>query len=189
MATSCCVVVRPNLPCGGTPRPRIENVATHAGYRNRGFGKVVLKAAVERAWREGCYEMMLMTGSKTASTLEFHEAAGFEQAKTGFQIRRLPLRADRQCATNRRCRIVARTIEQRSRSCCDAALTARPSGGNQNKGGYQIFGKYQDPVLKIGSLPRIAHRSSAIRRLWSEGADSSGELRSGDGSRFFTIGY
>ena len=94
MATSCCVVVRPNLPCGGTPRPRIENVATHAGYRNRGFGKVVLKAAVERAWREGCYEMMLMTGSKTASTLEFHEAAGFEQAKTGFQIRRLPVRAE-----------------------------------------------------------------------------------------------
>jgi len=37
---------------------------------------------------------MLMTGSKKASTIAFYEAAGFEQIKTGFQIRRLPVRAE-----------------------------------------------------------------------------------------------
>jgi hypothetical protein len=37
---------------------------------------------------------MLMTGSKKPSTLAFYASAGFEQNKTGFQIRRLPPRAE-----------------------------------------------------------------------------------------------
>ena len=89
LIASCTVIVVPNLTRGGTPYALIENVVTHAGYRNRGFGKAILKAAVERAWGEGCYKAMLMTGSKTASTIVFYEAAGFEQTKTGFQTRRL----------------------------------------------------------------------------------------------------
>jgi hypothetical protein len=31
-----------------------------------------------------------MTGSKDPATLAFYEGAGFEQTKTGFQIRRQP---------------------------------------------------------------------------------------------------
>jgi GNAT superfamily N-acetyltransferase len=94
LVTSCTLVVIPNLTRGGSPYALIENVVTHAAYRNRGFGKAILKAAVERAWPEGCYKAMLMTGSKKASTIAFYEAAGFEQTKTGFQIRRLPVRAE-----------------------------------------------------------------------------------------------
>jgi hypothetical protein len=30
---------------------------------------------------------MLLTGSKNPATLSFYEGAGFEQSKTGFQIR------------------------------------------------------------------------------------------------------
>jgi len=37
---------------------------------------------------------MLLTGSKTPATLKFYKDVGFEQNKTGFQIRRLPVRAD-----------------------------------------------------------------------------------------------
>jgi GNAT superfamily N-acetyltransferase len=93
MAASCTVVVIPNLTRGGCPYALIENVVTHAGYRNRGFGKAMLNAAVERAWGEGCYKAMLMTGSKKPSTIRFYETAGFEQTKTGFQIRRISARA------------------------------------------------------------------------------------------------
>ncbi|MEJ5979303.1 GNAT family N-acetyltransferase [Novosphingobium sp. PS1R-30] len=92
--TSCTVVVVPNLTHGGTPYALIENVVTHADYRNRGFGKAILHAAVELAWAEGCYKAMLMTGSKEASTLALYEAAGFEQSKTGFQVRRVPVRSE-----------------------------------------------------------------------------------------------
>ena len=35
---------------------------------------------------------MLLTGSKNPATLRFYEDAGFEQSKTGFQARRLPVR-------------------------------------------------------------------------------------------------
>jgi GNAT superfamily N-acetyltransferase len=94
MVASCTVVIIPNLTRGGMPYALIENVVTQAGYRNRGFGKAILKAAVERAWGEGCYKAMLLAGSNKASTIAFYEEAGFEQTKTGFQIRRLPVRAE-----------------------------------------------------------------------------------------------
>ena len=94
LAASCTLVVIPNLTRGGRPYALIENVVTRADFRNRGFGKLILRAATERAWQAGCYKVMLMTGSKRASTLAFYEAAGFEQSKTGFQIRRTAPRED-----------------------------------------------------------------------------------------------
>ncbi len=86
-------MVIPNLTRGGTPYALIENMVTHADWRKRGFGSAILKAATERAWEEGCYKVMLMTGSKNPATLAFYAAAGFEQTKTGFQIRRHPQRS------------------------------------------------------------------------------------------------
>ncbi|MDC7675788.1 GNAT family N-acetyltransferase [Asticcacaulis machinosus] len=94
LVASCTLIVIPNLTRGGTPYALIENVVTHADYRNRGYGKAILAAAVDRAWTQGCYKVMLMTGSKQPSTLAFYEAAGFEPSKTGFQVRRIPVRSE-----------------------------------------------------------------------------------------------
>jgi GNAT superfamily N-acetyltransferase len=58
------------------------------GHRGRGYGKATLDFATTHAWQQGCYKVMLMTGSKEAATLEFYRRAGFEQTKTGFQKRR-----------------------------------------------------------------------------------------------------
>jgi GNAT superfamily N-acetyltransferase len=91
LTSSCTLVVIPNLTRSGQPYGLIENVVTHSTYRGRGFGKQILQAAVEAAWKADCYKVMLMTGSKRPSTLAFYAAAGFEQNKTGFQIRRLPV--------------------------------------------------------------------------------------------------
>lgn len=88
IVSSCTLIVIPNLTRAGKPYGLIENVVTHAVYRGRGFGKKILGAAVEAAWRNDCYKVMLMTGSKEASTMAFYAAAGFVQNKTGFQIRR-----------------------------------------------------------------------------------------------------
>lgn len=88
IVSSCTLIVIPNLTRAGKPYGLIENVVTHAAYRGRGYGKKLLGAAVEAAWQVDCYKVMLMTGSKEASTLAFYAAAGFEQSKTGFQIRR-----------------------------------------------------------------------------------------------------
>ena len=91
---SCTLVVIPNLTRGGRAYGLIENVVTDAAFRGRGYGKRMLEAAVTAAWQADCYKIMLMTGSKKPATLAFYTSAGFEQTKTGFQIRRLPPRAE-----------------------------------------------------------------------------------------------
>jgi len=94
LVASCTLIVIPNLTRGGKPYALIENVVTHAGYRGRGYGTSILHAAAKAAWDAGCYKVMLMTGSKQLSTLKFYENAGFEQTKTGFQMRRMSVRQD-----------------------------------------------------------------------------------------------
>jgi len=85
--SSCTLIVIPNLTRGGRPYALIENVVTHASARGKGYGKEVLAAAVERAWNQDCYKVMLLTGSQDVATLNFYRSAGFEQTKTGFQVR------------------------------------------------------------------------------------------------------
>ena len=92
IVTSCTLIVIPNLTRGGLPFAVIENVVTHPDHRRQGYGKAILDAASDRAWAEGCYKVMLSTGSKRPATLQFYEGAGFEQSRTGFQKRRVPPR-------------------------------------------------------------------------------------------------
>jgi len=92
IVTTCTLIVIPNLTRGGAPYALIENVVTDSAYRNRGYGKAVLRAAAEAAWQANCYKVMLLTGSKRPATLKFYQDAGFEQSKTGFQMRKLPPR-------------------------------------------------------------------------------------------------
>jgi len=90
LVASCTLIIVPNLTRGGMPYALIENVVTHADHRRHGHGKAVLHAAVDTAWRAGCYKAMLLTGSKEPGTLNFYREAGFEQSKTGFQVRSIP---------------------------------------------------------------------------------------------------
>lgn len=92
LVASCTLVVIPNLTRGGMPYALIENVVTAASRRKRGFGRALLERAVSIAWEHGCYKAMLLTGSTEQATLAFYRGAGFEQNKTGFQMRRLPVR-------------------------------------------------------------------------------------------------
>ena len=94
LVASCTLIIIPNLTNGGKPYALIENVVTDALHRGQGYGTRLLRAAVAAAWEAGCYKVMLLTGSKQPSTLKFYENAGFEQSKTGFQMRRISARQD-----------------------------------------------------------------------------------------------
>ena len=75
---SCCTLcVIPNMSRGMKPFGLIENVVTHPDYRKRGFATTLLKTAQSTAWELGCYKVMLLTGSKKESTLEFYKKCGF----------------------------------------------------------------------------------------------------------------
>lgn len=78
LVASCNLTIIPNLTRACRPYGLIENVVTHRAYRNRGFGKAVLARAVEVAWEQDCYKVMLMTGRKDEATLRFYQSAGFD---------------------------------------------------------------------------------------------------------------
>ena len=85
IVSSCVCVIIPNLTHGQRPYAFIENVITDENYRGRGLATACLDYAREIAQRENCYKMMLLTGSKKESTLNFYERAGYNKNdKTAF---------------------------------------------------------------------------------------------------------
>ena len=70
-----------------TPLAVIENVVTLPEHRKRGYASALLQHAIKLAKDSGCYKIMLMTGSKQQSTLDFYRKNGFTDDKTAFQIR------------------------------------------------------------------------------------------------------
>ena len=76
--TSCTLAIIPNLTRGCKPYGIIENVVTNSFYRNKGLGKLILGHALDHAWKNGCYKVMLSTGSKNPATLRFYGSAGFD---------------------------------------------------------------------------------------------------------------
>lgn len=88
LVCSCTLTVIPNLTRGCAPYGLIENVVTHADHRNRGYGKALLAHAVDSAWSDGCYKVMLMTSRKDPAVHEFYRSAGFDSGdKTAYVMR------------------------------------------------------------------------------------------------------
>lgn len=67
----------------------IENVVTHASYRNRGYASALLEKATEIAKERGCYKVFLETGSNKESTLNFYKNNGFALDEKHSCLKRL----------------------------------------------------------------------------------------------------
>ena len=85
LVSSCTCIIIPNLTHGPRPYAWVENVVTHADYRGKGLATKCLEYAKQLAISENCYRLVLMTGSKLESILNFYENAGYNRTdKTGF---------------------------------------------------------------------------------------------------------
>lgn len=85
IVSSCVCVIIPNLTRDVRPYALIENVVTHSDFRGKGYATACLDYAKELAVNKNCYKMMLLTGSKTDSTLCFYKNAGYNcDDKTAF---------------------------------------------------------------------------------------------------------
>ena len=85
IVSSCVCFIIPNLTHGLQPYAFVENVITDVQYRKRGLASACLNYAREIAERAHCYKMMLLTGSKKESTLNFYRQAGYNsEDKTAF---------------------------------------------------------------------------------------------------------
>ncbi|ADY55289.1 GCN5-related N-acetyltransferase [Syntrophobotulus glycolicus DSM 8271] len=85
--SSCILLIVPNINQSHNQRPfaLIENVITDESHRNKGYATQVLNFAKQIAGNHDCYKIMLLTGSKKESVLNFYRKAGYNsEDKTGF---------------------------------------------------------------------------------------------------------
>lgn len=85
LVSSCVCAIIPNLTRNIRPYAFIENVVTHTDHRGKGYATACLNYSKELALKADCYKMMLLTGSKSESTLNFYKRAGYNCTdKTAF---------------------------------------------------------------------------------------------------------
>ena len=85
IVASCVCVIIPNLTRNVRPYAFVENVVTHGDYRKKGYATACLNYAKQIAKDGNCYKMMLLTGSKEESILNFYRNAGYNSSdKTAF---------------------------------------------------------------------------------------------------------
>lgn len=85
IVSSCVCVIIPNLTHNQQPYAFVENVITDEKYREKGLATKCLNYAKNIALKENCYKLMLLTGSKQESTLNFYRSAGYNsEDKTAF---------------------------------------------------------------------------------------------------------
>ncbi len=83
--SSCVLIIIPNLTHGQRPYALIENVITDEEHRNKGCATKILNFARSIAKEQNCYKIMLLTGSKKETTLDFYRKAGYNsEDKTAF---------------------------------------------------------------------------------------------------------
>lgn len=85
IVASCVCVIIPNLTRSVRPYAFVENVVTHGECRKKGYATACLDFAKRIAEENNCYKIMLLTGSKEESTLNFYRNAGYNSSdKTAF---------------------------------------------------------------------------------------------------------
>ena len=81
--------ILPNVTWGGRPYGLLENVVTHPDHRHQGIGRAVLQGALDHAWTQNAYKVMLMTGQKRGAK-KFYEAVGFSSEDKHALVIRKP---------------------------------------------------------------------------------------------------
>ncbi len=88
----CPLHLLPSVTWGGRPYGLIENVVTAPTHRLRGLGRPAMQAALDHAWAQRAYKVMLLTGQKRGAR-GFYESVGFScEDKFGMAIRRATAR-------------------------------------------------------------------------------------------------
>ena len=91
LVSTCTLIIIPNLTRNASPYAFIENVVTDNAFRRQGFGQQMIARAVRHGFEKGCYKIMLLATSHDSGILRFYEDCGFQQSKTGFEIRNSPV--------------------------------------------------------------------------------------------------
>ena len=82
----CQLIVFRHLQHRGGRCAEIESVHVHPDFRGSGIGSALLRDAVERARRLGCYRVQLTSNIVRADAHRFYERLGFVPSHAGFKM-------------------------------------------------------------------------------------------------------
>ncbi len=82
----CQLIVFRHLQRGGGRCAEIESVHVHPDHRSSGIGGALVRDAVERARRLGCYRVQLTSNTVRADAHRFYERLGFVPSHLGFKL-------------------------------------------------------------------------------------------------------
>jgi GNAT superfamily N-acetyltransferase len=89
IASTCMLVMVPNLLRGGRQHGFLENVVTHPQFRGRGHGQAVVRAALALAWASDCHHVLLQSGRNDPRVHRFYAQCGFEAGlRVGYAAHR-----------------------------------------------------------------------------------------------------
>jgi GNAT superfamily N-acetyltransferase len=83
--SSCTLSIIPNLTRSARPYSIIENMVTHSDFRRKGYGKEILKYALNFAWKKNCYKVMLLSGVYRKAAHSLYDSVGLSKKdKVGY---------------------------------------------------------------------------------------------------------
>jgi len=85
IVSSCTCVIIPNLTRNLSPYALVENVVTKKRFEGHGYAGECLEYAKNKAIENGCYKIMLTTGSHDERTHNFYRKCGYtSEGKTAY---------------------------------------------------------------------------------------------------------
>lgn len=86
MVATLVLVIVPNLTQVGRPWAVIENVVVARGERDRGYGEILVRHAIDEARRAGCYRMSVTCDKRRPDASRFYKRLGFVATHEGYRI-------------------------------------------------------------------------------------------------------
>jgi len=80
------ITFTPSISFQGGKRATVESVRVDEKYRGQGFGKELMKWAINRAREENCVAMQLATNSDRKDAHRFYEDLGFKGTHLGMKL-------------------------------------------------------------------------------------------------------
>ena len=80
------ITFTPSISFQGGKRATVESVRVDDKYRGQGFGKELMKWAINRAREENCVAMQLTTNSDRKDAHRFYEDLGFKGKHLGMKL-------------------------------------------------------------------------------------------------------
>ena len=87
LTATCMLAIVPQFARAGRPFGVIEHVVTASAHRRRGFGRAVLRRALDIAWTRECCKVVLLSGVQRAEARALYASVGFSgDIERGFVV-------------------------------------------------------------------------------------------------------